>query len=82
MGSLALDRGFRLHRTPMPGSRSAPTGAQTSFLRRIFAAVERWRHRQVEQEAARFIAAHGGRITDDVERQLGEHLTGGRGFVR
>jgi hypothetical protein len=47
------------------------------IFKRIVAAVERSRQRRIEQEAGRFIAKHGGRITDDVERQLNGHFSGG-----
>ena len=36
--------------------------------------MERSDQRRVEQEAARFIGKHGGRLTDDLERQLTEHF--------
>jgi hypothetical protein len=41
--------------------------------------LERRRQRRIEQEAGRFIAERGGRVTDDLERQLTEHFSG-RGF--
>jgi hypothetical protein len=47
------------------------------LLRRIFAAFERSHQRRLEREAGRFIAEHGGRVTDDLERQLNERITGG-----
>jgi hypothetical protein len=49
-------------------------------VRRIFAAIERSLQRRAEEEAGRFIAEHGGRLTDDVERQLEGRFTG-RGFL-
>lgn len=81
MRSIALYRGFHLNRTPVRGSSSAPTGAQTSILRRIFAGIERWEQRRIEREAERFIAEHGGRLTDSIERELLERVCGGRGFA-
>ena len=47
----------------------------------MFAAFERSREGRLEREAGRFIAKHGGRLTDDIERQLTEHFNGG-GFLR
>ena len=82
MRTIALRRGFHLQRTAVQGSRTAPAGARTSILRRIFVAIERLDQRRVEREADRFIAEHGGRFTDAIERQLTEHLCGGRGFER
>ena len=48
-----------------------------NFLRRIFAAFERSQQRRLEREAGRFIAEHGGRVTDDLERQLDGYFRGG-----
>jgi hypothetical protein len=78
MSSLALHRDFRLRHAPVRRPGSARVSALRIF-RRISAAIERWRQRQIDQEAARFIAEHGGRLTDDIERQLTEHFNG-RGF--
>ena len=72
MGSLALHRGFHLVRR----TEGAGCGAPKGIFRRVFAAIARWRRRYADREIARFIAAHGGRITDDVERQLLERLIG------
>jgi len=79
MSSVALYRDFDLRRPPGPVPGSAPARAQRGILRRILAAIESSHQRRVEREAARFIATHGGRLTDDLERQLSEHLSG-RGF--
>jgi hypothetical protein len=80
MGTIALYRGFNPHANLLRGSRTAGTRAKAGILRRIFAAINRSHQRRAEQEAGRFIAAHGGRLTDDVERQLSEHLNG-HGFM-
>lgn len=58
----------------------APGSPREGLLRRIFAAFERSHQRRLEREAGRFIAEHGGRVTDDLERQLSERVTGGGGF--
>ncbi|MGD0314338.1 MAG: hypothetical protein ABSB37_00010 [Xanthobacteraceae bacterium] len=79
MSSFALYRDFDLRRPAGPVPGSAPPRADRGILRRILAAIERSDQRRIEQEAERFIANHGGRLTDDLERQLTEHLTG-RGF--
>jgi hypothetical protein len=80
VATTALYRGFHMHGTQACRSKRAPARAQQGLLRRIFTAIERWQQHRAEQEAGRFIAAHGGRLTDDVERQLTEHLSG-RGFA-
>jgi hypothetical protein len=58
----------------------APACPREGLLRRIFTAFDRSYQRRLEREAGRFIAEHGGRITDDLERQLNERLSGGDGF--
>ena len=78
MSSVALYRDLDLRRPPrpVPGSTPARThrGILRGILRRILAAIERSDQRRIEQEAERFIAKHGGRLTDDLERQLTEHF--------
>ncbi len=78
MSSVALYRDLDLRRPPRPVPGSAPARAHRGILRRILrrvlAAIERSDQRRVEQEAERFIAKHGGRLTDDLERQLTEHF--------
>ncbi len=80
MSTVALyrDRDFDLRRVPVTEPTIAPArthrGILRHILRRIVAAMERSDQRRVEQEAERFIAKHGGRLTDDLERQLTEHF--------
>ena len=81
-------RDFDLRRAPARAPKSESTPTHRGMLRRIFGRIvaamerslERSRQRRIEQEAGRFIASHGGRVTDDVERQLSEHFSG-RGFL-
>jgi|HubBroStandDraft_6_1064221.scaffolds.fasta_scaffold1812231_1 uncharacterized protein (DUF1330 family) len=49
-----------------PQPHTDPTG----FFRRIFDAAVRARQRRAELELGRFLKASGGRLTDDLERQL------------
>ena len=79
MSTMALYRDFHPRRTPVPISVQALACAHKGFFRRISAAIERWQQRGAEQDAGRFIAEHGGRLTDDIERQLTAHFNG-RGF--
>ena len=44
------------------------------ILRRIFGAIFETRQEQIEREVARFVARSGGRITDDIERQIMQRL--------
>lgn len=79
MSTMALHQSFRLRHAPAHRPRSLPADARQGMFKRIAAAVGRWQQRHIEQEAGRFIADHGGRLTDDIERQLAEHFSG-RGF--
>jgi hypothetical protein len=74
MGSIALYRGSHVHGLCMRASTSAPA-RRRGILRRIFDAIALSQQRHAEREAGRFIAAHGGRLTDDVERQLMKRFT-------
>jgi hypothetical protein len=58
------------HALPRRDAASAKPG----ILRRIFDAIGESRQRQTEREVARFIARRGGRITDEVEREIGRRL--------
>jgi hypothetical protein len=77
-GARALEPAAR-PRTASP-SRERDQVPRHGIIRRIFAAIERSAQRRAEREAGRFIAEHGGRITDDVERQLTARFAG-RGFL-
>jgi hypothetical protein len=57
-------------RTPASNSRASKPG----ILRRIVQAMFEWRQAQADRQIARFLARSGGRVTDDLERRLTEHL--------
>jgi hypothetical protein len=58
----------------LPGSRAA--GENVGILRRLFEAISESPWRRTEREIAAFIARRGGRITDEVEREIGRrHFT-------
>jgi hypothetical protein len=44
--------------------------AKRGVLRRILAAVMQSRQRQADREIARFFQDHGGRLTDEIEREI------------
>jgi len=48
--------------------------SKPGILRRIVQAMFEWRQAQADREIARFLARSGGRLTDDMERRLTEHL--------
>ena len=76
MSSIAACQDFHLRRAPLPASTNA-SAPREGIFQRIFAAFERSRQRRLENEAGRFIAKHGGRVTDDLERQLNGYFSGG-----
>jgi hypothetical protein len=45
-------------------------GSSKSFFARLLDSIQDARMRQAEREIARFIEVKGGRLTDDVERQI------------
>ena len=51
---------------------------KTGVVRRIIDAMSASRQRQVDQEMGQFLARSGGRLTDDLERQMTERLTTNR----
>ena len=55
-------------------TKSGPDANKTGILRRIFGAIFETRQDQIEREVARFVARSGGRITDDIERQIMQRL--------
>jgi len=77
MSSVAACQDFHLRRAPLPALTNASAQPREGIFRRIFAAFERSRQRRLEKEAGRFIAKHGGRVTDDLERQLNGYFSGG-----
>jgi hypothetical protein len=71
------------HSMVYPSRRGAAVPARSAaaprpgLLKRIADAVFESRRRQAERDIARFVASTGGRITDDIERQMTQRLVGG-----
>jgi len=63
--------------------RGEPGLAQRGLLRRVVDAIALSHQRAVERDIARVLGLSypGGRLTDEIERRLFEHLSGGRGFL-
>jgi len=60
------------------GRPAAPVAApRRGVLRRLLAALAESREKQAEREVASYLARTGGRLTDDIERQIVERLTRG-----
>jgi hypothetical protein len=66
------------HRDFGSGSEAAATrdavAAKTGVLPRIFDALLGSSHNQADREIAAFVARRGGRITDDLEREMTHRL--------
>jgi hypothetical protein len=50
------------------------------LLRRVFDAVTRSRQRHVDEDIARYLHQSGGRLTDEIEREMMQQLTRNRNF--
>ena len=55
-----------------------PVVPRPSLWRRLVGAIYESRERQVERETAAYIARTGGRLTDEVERQITDRLITGK----
>ena len=55
-------------------TKSSPDVNKPGILQRIFGAIFETRQEQIEREVARFVARSGGRMTDDIERQIMQKL--------
>ena len=65
----------------LPGSaatlpRRAAARSRPGILSRLMATVVASRRARAEAEIGRFIEAHGGRITDDLEREISRRFGG------
>jgi hypothetical protein len=66
-------------RDPRTAARNSPAsgpGILRRLLRRLVQAMIESRRGQVDREIAAFLARSGGRLTDDMERRITEHLLG------
>jgi hypothetical protein len=59
----------------------AAVAPHRSIWRRVLDAIVSAQQRRAEREIARFIATHGGVLTDDAEREIMSRLAGGRRAV-
>ena len=85
MNSIPLYRDFGVAGELAHRPRGEPAPARRGLLRRVVDAIERSRQRAADREIARVArdlgyGNPGGRLTDEIERRLFEHLTGNRGF--
>jgi hypothetical protein len=55
-------------------TRRDAVASKVGILRRIFDAIIESRQKQADRDIARFLARSGGRLTDDMERQMTQRL--------
>jgi hypothetical protein len=83
MNSIPFYRDFSVAGELTQRPRGEPAPARRGLLRRAVDAIERSRQRAAERDIARFLGGRlgpDGRLTDEIERRLFEHLNGNRGF--
>ena len=83
MNSIPFHRDFGVAGELTRRPRGEPTPVRRGLLRRVVDAIERSHQRAAEREIARILGASlgpDGRLTDEIERRLFQHLNGDRGF--
>jgi hypothetical protein len=62
------------HPLPAPAGKASPVTApaaeKPALWRRVYEALARAQMRRAEREIGRYIAMHGGTLTDSVEREI------------
>ncbi len=79
MNSMPSYRDFAAAGAPASRQCSAPTPERRGLLRRVVDAIALSHQQAAEREIARRFG-NPGKLTDEIERRLFEHLTGNRGF--
>ena len=75
MTSLPIVRTLSVSSSSQAGAeRSIP--ARRGFLLRLVDAIAESNRRKAEREIALFLARHGGKLTDDLERRIARSLPG------
>jgi len=82
MNSIPFYRDFGVTGELTRRPRDEPAPARRGLLRRVVDAIERSHQRAAERDIARILGDLGpdGRLTDESERRLFQHLTGDHGF--
>jgi len=83
MNSIPFYRDFGAAGELTQHPRGEPAPLRRGLLRRVLDAIERSRQRAVQREIARILGGSlgaDGRLTDEMERRLFQHLNGDRGF--
>jgi hypothetical protein len=66
-----------LFEAPAALGRQVAAPRRRGLLRRIFGGIFESREQQAERNAADYIARSGGRLTDEIERQITDRIVGG-----
>jgi len=66
---------FRRNLAPRNEIAAANKADRPTFLRRLLAAVIESRQRKANRELAQYIARSGGKLTDEIEREMMQQLT-------
>jgi hypothetical protein len=83
MNSIPFYRDFDVAGELTHRPRGEPAPARRGLLRRVVDAIALSRQRAAERDIARVLGVSlgpDGRVTDEIERRLFQHLTGSRGF--
>jgi hypothetical protein len=83
MNSIPFYRDFGVAGELAHRPRGEPAPERHGLLRLVIDAIERSRQRAAERDIARVLGVSlgpDGRLTDEIERRLFQHLTGNRGF--
>ena len=59
---------------PCFGEKSSAVVNRPGQLRRMLNTMLEWRQNQADRDMARFIARSGGRLTDEIEREMTQSL--------
>jgi hypothetical protein len=63
-------------------TRSNAVANKTGVLRRVFEAIFELRQKQIDRAIAHFLVRSGGRLTDDIEREITQRLLTGNWNAR
>ena len=67
--------------TDFSGAKAGSAAGRKPLWRRILDGVIRSRQLRAEREIAAYVKSHGDLLTDDMEREIMERLTGRRGSL-
>ena len=63
-------------RTDAAAAEREAVAPRRGFWHRLYEGIVKAQERRAEREIARYLASHGGLLTDDMEREMMQRLTG------